>query len=107
MDYPTHIMDNITHFVPPKGYNDRGDHIHGSFEDYYKCEIPVEEGGGMTLQNIIKYGGVCGSIQEYAQGICNAFGIPCFTCHQPMHAAYIMLDKKGWHVGNDSSGRLC
>ena len=74
---------------------DTGESIYGN--NFY--------GPNPTIREVIKYGGVCGSISKFSAILAQAFGVPAFPVGQPGHCAYIYLDANhSYQLGYDVFG---
>ena len=72
-----------------------GESIHG----------PNFYGPNPTIQEVIKYGGVCGTMSKFSVVLAQAYGIPAQAVGQPGHCAYQYLNPKGdYNLGYDVFG---
>jgi len=74
---------------------DTGASVHGS--QFY--------GPNPTIREVIKYGGVCGSMSKFSSILAQCYGVPALPVGQPGHCAYEYLDVyHNYQLGYDVSG---
>lgn len=62
-------------------------------------------GPNPTIKEVIKYGGVCGTMSKFSVVLAQAYGIPAQAVGQPGHCAYQYLNPKGeYNLGYDVYG---
>lgn len=62
-------------------------------------------GPNPTIKEVIKYGGVCGTMSKFSVVLAQAYGIPAQAVGQPGHCAYQYLNEKGeYGLGYDVYG---
>lgn len=62
-------------------------------------------GDNPTVEKVVEYGGVCGSISMLSTVACQAFGVPAYPVGQPGHCAFLHLNSKNnWQLGYDVFG---
>lgn len=72
-----------------------GESIHG----------PNFYGPNPTIQEVIKWGGVCGTMSKFSVVLAQAYGIPALAVGQPGHCAYQYLNPNGeYGLGYDVYG---
>lgn len=79
--------------VTYRGASDFGDSIQGPM--FY---TPWRDLMCMA-ENVMKHGGVCGSLSTFGATAAAAHGIPAYTCGQPGHCAYAVRLKRGEWTG--------
>lgn len=62
-------------------------------------------GDNPTIQEVMKYGGVCGTMSKFSATLAQIYGIPAFPVGQPGHCAYQFLNSNfEYSLGYDVGG---